>query len=61
MNTNLVTHTNPYLKDPQKVIQDICKMVKSSSAVEGIYVNIHATMKKEGYQFSVTPQLAAKK
>jgi hypothetical protein len=61
MSANLVINTNPYLKDQQKVVLDICRMVKTSSAVEEIYVNVHATLKKGGYQFSVTPQLSQKK
>ncbi len=61
MSNKLVITTNPYLKDPQKVIQGICKMVMSSSAVEGIYVDINAIPKKRGYEFVVTPQLSQKK
>lgn len=61
MNANLVINTNPYLKDPKKVAEGICRMVKSSSAVEGIHVNVKATARNGGYQFSVTPQSAQRK
>ncbi len=61
MSAILVMNSNPYLKDPQKVAQGICKMVASSSAIEGIYVNINATPKKGGYRFKVTPQSPQKK
>ncbi len=61
MSANLVINTNPYLKDPEKVVQGICRMVQSSSAVEGIYVNVTAIAKNGDYQFSVTPQLPQKK
>ena len=61
MSAVLVMDTNPYLKDPRKVAQGICKMVASSSAVEGIYVNINAALKKGEYRFNVTPQSPQKK
>ena len=61
MSAVLVMSANPYLKDPQKVAQGICKMVASSSAVEGIYVNVDATREKGGYRFNVTPQSPQKK
>ena len=53
--------TNPYLKDPKNVADGICRMVKSSSAVEGIHINVKATEKNGGYQFNVTPQSTQKK
>ena len=61
MSTHLVINTNPHLKYPKKVAQGICRMVKSSSAVEGIYVNINAAAKNGAYQFTVTSQLSQKK
>jgi hypothetical protein len=61
MSAKLVINTNPHLKDQQKVVEGICRMVKTSSAVEDIHVNVNATLKKNGYQFSVTPQLSQKK
>lgn len=61
VSANLVIDINPHLKDQQKVAQDICRMVKTSSAVEGIYVEVNATLKKGKYQFNVTSQLSQKK
>lgn len=61
MRKNFVMDTNPYLKDPKNVADGICRMVKSSSAVEGIHINVKATEKNGGYQFNVTPQSTQKK
>ena len=61
MSGNLVVNTNPYLKDPKTLADGIARMVKSSSAIEGIYVDIQVSEKNGNYEFTVMPKSTEQK
>lgn len=54
MNDKLIINTNPHLRDPKKRVEAVCRMVESSSAIEGIHVKITPILQENGeYRFNV--------
>ncbi|MSP53779.1 MAG: hypothetical protein EXR81_05985 [Gammaproteobacteria bacterium] len=49
----LVINTNPYMRDPKAFAEVLCKNVETSSAVEGINVEITTYLEDGKYKFKV--------
>lgn len=59
MKDDLVINTNPYLRDPEALAEAICRSVESSSAIEGINVDVRAHKVNGVYKFKSTVRAPA--